>query len=288
MEKWWIKFLYGICCLAFMPLGEARSFVYKVEKDGEFLFVGGTVHVLRKQDQLPAAYDMAYKSTDVLVTEVDLEELTSVGTAFKMTAMGFYQDGTTLDKVLSAEVFEEFKLFCEDNKFPLEPFLTMKPTMVSVNIVMSLMMREGARPEGIDMLFGKRALAENKKRLALETIDEQLSALFKSGANPNDIIRYTLKDASNIQPLLETMMKSILTGDAQTLEKELMEPMKAFSETYYESLIVNRNNQWVPKIEAMLKTPEKELVLVGALHLVGDVGVLQQLAARGYTITQLD
>jgi uncharacterized protein YbaP (TraB family) len=38
----------------------------------------------------------------------------------------------------------------------------------------------------------------------------------------------------------------------------------------------------------MLKTGEVEFVLVGALHLVGDEGVIAQLAAKGYTVQMLD
>ena len=38
----------------------------------------------------------------------------------------------------------------------------------------------------------------------------------------------------------------------------------------------------------MLTTPEVEFVLVGALHLVGEEGVLSKLEAKGYTVKHLD
>ena len=40
-------------------------------------------------------------------------------------------------------------------------------------------------------------------------------------------------------------------------------------------------------IEEMLYSDQVELVLVGALHLVGDQGLLQQLADRGYSVSRL-
>ena len=56
----------------------------------------------------------------------------------------------------------------------------------------------------------------------------------------------------------------------------------------YKSLIADRNDAWLPKIEAMLKTREVEFVLVGALHLAGDDGLLSQLATRGYKVRQYE
>ena len=52
----------------------------------------------------------------------------------------------------------------------------------------------------------------------------------------------------------------------------------------YDELIVKRNNAWMPKIEAMLKTKQVEFILVGALHLAGEDGVLAKLASQGYSI----
>ena len=51
--------------------------------------------------------------------------------------------------------------------------------------------------------------------------------------------------------------------------------------------MVERNNAWMPQIEALLTTEEVEFVLVGALHLVGDDGLLAQLSAKGYRVERL-
>ena len=62
--------------------------------------------------------------------------------------------------------------------------------------------------------------------------------------------------------------------------------IKEFPELY-KSLLVDRNVSWLKYIERMLTTADVEFVLVGALHLIGEDGVLQQLKARGYAITRL-
>ena len=49
-------------------------------------------------------------------------------------------------------------------------------------------------------------------------------------------------------------------------------------------MLTQRNNAWIPKIEALFKTKKAIFVLVGILHLVGDDGLLNQLSAKGYQI----
>jgi len=48
-----------------------------------------------------------------------------------------------------------------------------------------------------------------------------------------------------------------------------------------------RNLKWMPQIEAMLRDSDREFVLVGAAHLVGEDGLLEMLQARGYDVSQL-
>jgi uncharacterized protein YbaP (TraB family) len=43
----------------------------------------------------------------------------------------------------------------------------------------------------------------------------------------------------------------------------------------------------VPKIEAYLKTPQSEFILVGAGHLGGAEGVLAALRKKGYQVQKL-
>lgn len=266
---------------------DAKSFIWKVEKEGNHAYVGGTIHLLRAQDLSSLGdYERVYQKSDVLAFEVDSDEM--LGAAFKMSQLGMYQDGRTLEKVLSPEVFADLKKFCEEYKFPLEPMMTMKPAMVNVTIAIGTMMRAGVNQQGIDHIFSLKAKRDGKKQLALETVDDQFDALFNDKVNPDAIIRGTIKDAHRADAMIVQMIEGLFNGDVELFNKEFLEPMKKEMPGFYESLIVKRNNNWMPKIEAMLKTPEVEFILVGGLHLVGEVGVIEQLEARGYSVTQLE
>nr|WP_232365178.1 TraB/GumN family protein [Salinimonas marina] len=76
-------------------------------------------------------------------------------------------------------------------------------------------------------------------------------------------------------------------GDMQALHDTAMGDVAEQYPQVYDDLLVNRNHNWIPKIEAMMKSPEVELVLVGTLHMPGNEGVLALLKQKGYTLTQL-
>lgn len=279
--------VFGILTLLWSFSADAKTSVWKVEKDGKSAYIGGTVHLLRPTDlPLPEAYEKAYQASDVLVFEVNAEEM--AGASITMLRRGMYQDGSTLKDNISASTYAEFEKFCQEHKFPIDAFQAYKPTMVSVNITLGLMMKAGATPEGIDMMFTNRAKKDGKQRLALETVEEQIDALFNDKVNGDEIIKSTIKDAARAEELLDMMVTSLFEGDTETFRREMLVPMKQDTPEFYRSLIEVRNNNWMPKVEAMLETPEQEFILVGGLHLVGDIGLIEQLKSRGYSVTQMD
>ena len=67
----------------------------------------------------------------------------------------------------------------------------------------------------------------------------------------------------------------------------LSDEYKSFP-TLYRSLVTERNRRWVPQIEKLLKDKENYFVVVGALHLVGDGGLLELMKRDGFKAEQLN
>ena len=55
----------------------------------------------------------------------------------------------------------------------------------------------------------------------------------------------------------------------------------------YQRLVVDRNRNWLLRIEPLLDRPGTTLVVVGALHLVGAESVVELLKKQGYAVKQL-
>jgi len=56
----------------------------------------------------------------------------------------------------------------------------------------------------------------------------------------------------------------------------------------YQTLLLDRNRDWMKQLNTLFDDDAIEFVLVGAMHLVGDDGLIHQLKNSGFAIEQLN
>jgi uncharacterized protein len=86
---------------------------------------------------------------------------------------------------------------------------------------------------------------------------------------------------------LDEVLTAWRRGDATKLAELLYSEYRSFP-ALYRLLVGARNQRWLPEIERLANGPDNCLVVVGALHLVGDGGLLELLRKDGYVVTQLN
>ncbi len=69
------------------------------------------------------------------------------------------------------------------------------------------------------------------------------------------------------------------------LEKTLNKSLKDFPEIF-DTLIVNRNLNWIKDIDAYLKDGKTRIIIVGVGHMPGDKGLIKLLEGRGHKVEQ--
>ncbi|MDY7099263.1 MAG: TraB/GumN family protein [Pseudomonadota bacterium] len=84
----------------------------------------------------------------------------------------------------------------------------------------------------------------------------------------------------------DALLNAWLTGDETALEGYTNDGIMGDAELRT-ALLTDRNNAWMQRLLADLKSDAKPLVAVGAAHLVGPEGLAAQLSASGYTVTRL-
>ena len=270
----------------------AEGFVWVVEspqKNTDSVYLAGTIHLLSADDYpLPKVFDKAYSASNSLIFEMDLGLQTTPAFQQLMAQVLFYKEGQRLDKVLGDKVWAKFVSWCESNQLPVEPFLTMKPGLVAITISMTEMIKLGMTQEGVDSYFYQKALVDKKPLLGLETAEEQLGFLASmGGGRPDQLISQTLDESDEISMLLPKIKQAWREGDASGLNTVMVLNMRQDYPDIYQSLLVDRNQAWLPKIEKEINDKGSEFILVGAAHLVGKDGLLAQLKAKGYTVTAM-
>lgn len=267
----------------------AKSPVWQISKNGNHLFIGGTFHLLNQSDYpLPEPFEFAYNNSRLLVLETDLQKISSPEFQQTMMQKVMYTKGETLKNFLDVNTLETLKTHLKSRGIPLEPMLKFKPGFLTVTLTMIELQRLGLVGTGVDQFYSLKALNEKRTILHLETVNEQLEFISSMGeGNENSFILYSLADLKNLPELFASMKNAWRNGENEQLQAVALAPLKDKFPKVYNSLLVQRNNCWMPKIKTMLKTKEVEYILVGALHLVGEEGILQQLKDAGYTVTNL-
>ncbi|MCF3650878.1 TraB/GumN family protein [Synoicihabitans lomoniglobus] len=277
-----------LCCTLVTTL-VADSPVWKATQGPHTVYLGGTMHLLRKRDlPLPDVYDQAYAAADAVYFETDLAVLESEKFQRAMLHYLTYHDGKTLDDVLQPDTINALKKYLEFRGLPYESFKTFKVGLLNITLAMLEYGRIGVNEPGVDQRYHDRAIADGKKLGFLETPEEQLRFLLELGKGQEDeLLLYTLDDMDELRKTTRVLIKAWREGDLALMNRELIGPMKTEFPDTYAMMLANRNAAWLPRIDEMIKSPEVELLLVGALHLGGADGLIAGLKAKGYTLSEV-
>ena len=279
--------LWSLCLITATCLAEAP--VWEVEKNGRSMYIGGTIHLLMPRDYpLPQALEKAYQQATRVVFETDLGKLQSPEFQQYMLQQLSYGEGQSLQQVVSAETYAALTEFFTSRGVPMSGIDGFKPGMVVTMMTIIELQRIGVVGVGVDEHFSRRLASDGKSRAQLETVEQQIEFIASLGlGNEDAILAYNLADLEKLPGLWQSMTRAWRTGDMAELDEIAAKPMREDFPDIYQSLLVDRNNAWMPQVEALAATPELELILVGALHLVGEDGLLARLERRGYRIRQL-
>jgi len=272
----------------FVSASASAAPVFKVTKGKETVYIGGTFHLLTEKDYpLPEAFNTAYSAADEVYFETNMKEIETPAFQQKSLKVIMYQDGKTLKSGLNEKTYARFVEYAKARNIPPMQLNPLNPTGVMLTITIMEYQARGFVAEGVDKHFFQKATVDNKTIAWFETPDEQLAILDSfDNEDPNGLINYTLDEIENIDDVIKTLHKSWRDGDMETLTKLGIDSFEGYPQVY-KTVLVDRNNKWMKKIEAMFTDQGTEFVLVGALHLPGDDGVLTQLENKGYTVEKL-
>jgi len=263
--------------------------LWQIQGNDNVVFLLGSIHMLRATDHpLPAAVEAAYDEAEALVMELDMDDLDPAATQAAFNRAGMLADGRTLADLMGDAGYAEAARLAEAVDIPLDMLGQTKPWLAAMTVEMMMLFRIGFDPSlGIDMTMAARAQSDGKPITGLETVDEQLSFLDGLPLEAQRaMLLETLRDSADIETSIDAMVTAWRNGDVETLESGLVDAFDDH-EALSRTLIEARNRRWVERILALLDDDEDYLVVVGALHLVGDQGVPGLLETRGTHIRQL-
>jgi uncharacterized protein len=266
-----------------------RNFIWKVSAKQNAIYLVGSIHMLTK-DYYPLnpALDSAFKESDLLVEEADLGEMLGADAQMSVLLRGRLPSDQTLDKVVSPETYTQVNKHITAHGLPMELLKQFKPWMLALMIETFEWQKAGFDPSlGLDKHFYDRAQTDGKTVQGLETADYQISLFDSMTAQQQDrLLSDTLKSIDTEMSGIARLTDAWKTGDAATVERIVLADLKQDG-VMYQRLLVARNQNWMPQLEALFTRSGRAFVVVGAAHLVGPDGLLAMLKSKGYTVEQL-
>jgi uncharacterized protein len=266
-----------------------KNCLWAVGAEGRTHYIMGSVHLLKEEHfPLNRALEDAFTSAEVVVVEADESGTSQEQMGEMLRARGVYEDGQTLEGMVSRETYDLVMSRALDTSNSFEDLNRIKPwllTLMFTGIEGAKRGLEGTK--GVDKYFLAKAKAIGKAVIALETVEEQMD--FLAGVPPKlqelDLVN-TLTSAQRGESKLDEIVDAWHSGDINTLEVLLLEYGQKYPEAS-EALITRRNQNWRPRIKSYIHSPRIHLVIVGAAHLAGTHGIIQWLQQSGYAIEQL-
>ncbi len=262
---------------------QEKSLLWKVYGNGleqeSHLF--GTIHLLPKGDYLwTDTMDAALKASDLLVMEIDLSEL-SLKDKLAMAQDVIIPDGKTLEDLMGPESYEAWVRLLVDSLDLRERKVRKRYQRIQPFYLQGLILNDYlGRVKMYEKELEKIAKRKKIPVTGLESVEFQMSLV--KGLSMEDQLDM-LSDITSIQEYF-TMLDLYQKQDLNALEEfSLLSMTEANDGLFMMDFVEKRNRDWVPKIEELIRK-QSCFIAVGALHLPGEVGVIQLLREQGYQV----
>ncbi|AUU22011.1 TraB/GumN family protein [Aeromonas caviae] len=276
-----------LLCLLLPLHAMADPAFYRINKGNEQHWLLGSIHAGKPSlYPLPDPVERAWQQSRTLVMEVDMTHISQEQWQ-EMGAITRLVDGKTLKDHLPIDLYRRTLIAAGQNGLNESVLAPLRPWFAAITLTQAALERTGYRGEyGIDQHFAKRANDGGKPIVGLETLLEQLGYLASVGDNQTLMLESTLDELPDIQQGFDAVMTAWQNGDQDTLINLLREEMappklQAWLE---QTLLAERNRNWVKKWPSL---PNESFIVVGALHLYGEHGLLALLEQQGWRITPL-
>jgi uncharacterized protein YbaP (TraB family) len=289
-----IRILIGIVLIlsSWPALADTKSHpvtLWHAQGVSNSVYLLGSIHLLRAEDHpLPSIIDAAYEDAEILVMELDMDDLDGAATQRLFNENGVLRDGTTLRDLMGEELYRRAAIAAEASDIPIDLLAKSEPWLAAITVEMMALYRIGFDPKmGVELHMTSLAIQDGKPIEGLEAVEEQLA--FLDGLSlqaQRDMLLQTLEDSADMAESIDDMIRAWRHGDIEFLETQLLDSL-AEHEELNDALVTNRNLRWASQIDELLDDRDDYLIIVGALHLVGEDGVPNLLAQRGVKIRQL-
>ena len=275
--------------------------LYKISGNGlkKPSYLLGTYHFASSSftDSIPG-FHKAIGEVEQACGEIEMDLMKKPEVLVRLQKAMMLPDGVTLASLLKKEEMDALNaslknLLGADLTNPMVNAQMGKMNPAGINLQLISLMYLKHNPsfnmdDGIDSHVQNLAKKSKKPVLSLETVDEQINVLF--GMQSVERQKVQLMCLVNNQEYMMNLTDQIVDAYySQDLNKiDELEDIKTNdqcdpTDEENEALVYGRNANWMTKIPDIMKS-KPTFFAVGALHLIGEKGLISLLSKAGYKV----
>lgn len=281
----------ALAALMLASAAKAEPGLWEARDADSRILLFGSVHALPPDlDWRTPALDQAIAKSEHVYFETDIGPRGMAAIAVKMVVASFQSATQSWTYLLDDDEYLRLADALAGVGIDIEEAGRMPPWAVAMQLSADQMAGENGTAEfrfesGVEWTLQWELPPERKAYL--ETPGEQFD-LLATGTIEEQVAQLMagLDEYEAGKDELDRLVTAWLGGEVETLAG-LMEPEGEAEQAAIETLLLNRNRNWIPALEKLLAENRENLVIVGAAHLAGDGSVLDLLEQAGYTITRI-
>ena len=277
----------ALAALALFAAGaaEAEPALWRVSAGDRTVWLFGSVHLLPEGGfAVDGTLADAFEDADRVCMEIDTDAADEAMQATVTLGRAVDPEGRDLFELLGSEA-DRVRDAAENAGVPIDALAMFEPWFAGITVsVMALQSHGYDVQHGVEQVIQAEARKAGKSGCGLETLDGQLGML--DSLSPElqaEILLQAIEDAAEVETQVEPMIAAWRDGDTAGLERSLEDDFRDYPELA-EMLIYQRNERWADQVKAMMDGDEDVLLVVGAMHLVGERGLPALLEARGLRV----
>ena len=286
-----------LSCAGKIKNGNARF--WRVEKKGtEPSYLFGTMHVTDPEIvNLAPKVKTALENADRVALELS-EAADDNGKAMttKLLASPDFltaKKGESFKDGLSRQEFNKLKATFENHNLPFDLISNNKPWFVWMTLSLPACeaRREAHGYHALDVEIGQNAKKLGKPVVGLETFDEQLSAIEKL---PLSFQARSIEDYLENPKFYVNMFytetqlyKQSRIGEILVLDTMFKTTISKKDQEIFKDILMTKRNLRMSQRALPLIEQGNSFIAVGAAHMVGDSGLVEQLRKHGYKVSPI-
>ena len=271
------------------------DFVWRIQKAGKTMYLGGTVSALRTSDlPFPKSFDTAFSLSQKLILPNDPIEMGGSLAEIYTTSRSMLPSGSNLKLILGDSDYAQLQGLLTSFGLPVDLLLQYRPWFALQFVAQQCFSKNGFDPvRAPDNYYFNLSKSLLKPRAFLDTYQQAVDA----SASAADVSWGKLiKDRSAEEPFESFIGRVGYTasdlvdmwrlGDVVGIGK-MIDTLADRHPDLHSRIIAEPLGRWMPTIESQIQSGQTAFALIRVGHLVGKTGLIQKLRDRGYFVSQM-